>query len=60
MKPMKLSEIARAVGGTLVGGKAETEITAVCTDSRKITKGCLFVPLVGEKFDGHDFTEGLF
>lgn len=60
MKPMKLSEIARAVGGTLVGGKAETEITEVCTDSRKITKGCLFVPLVGEKFDGHDYIEKAF
>lgn len=30
-------------------------IEGVVTDSRKIDSGCLFVPLVGEKFDGHDF-----
>lgn len=34
---------------------ADIEIAGVVTDSRKITPGCLFVPLVGEKFDGHDY-----
>lgn len=29
--------------------------TVLSTDSRKISKGCLFVALAGEKFDGHDF-----
>ena len=33
------------------------EFTAVTTDSRKITPGCLFVALAGEKFDGHDFLQ---
>ena len=27
----------------------------VCTDSRLATKGCLFVPIIGENFDGHNF-----
>lgn len=27
----------------------------VTTDSRKITSGCLFVAIPGDKFDGHDF-----
>ena len=27
----------------------------VCTDSRRLTGGALFVPLVGEHFDGHTF-----
>lgn len=30
-------------------------IQGVVTDSRQITAGCLFVPLVGERFDGHQF-----
>ena len=29
--------------------------SAVVTDSRKISKNCLFVALPGDKFDGHDF-----
>lgn len=31
--------------------------TAICTDSRKIVPGCLFVAIVGEKFDGHQFMD---
>ncbi|MDH6370058.1 UDP-N-acetylmuramoyl-tripeptide--D-alanyl-D-alanine ligase [Paenibacillus sp. PastF-3] len=30
-------------------------VTGVVTDSRKITTGCLFVPLTGDKFDGHHY-----
>ena len=32
-------------------------IGKVSTDSRRIEKGNFFVPLVGKKFDGHDFLE---
>ena len=27
----------------------------VCTDSRKLTKGSLYIPLQGDNFDGHNF-----
>jgi UDP-N-acetylmuramoyl-tripeptide--D-alanyl-D-alanine ligase len=30
-------------------------IGAICTDSRQLAPGQLFVPLVGERFDGHRF-----
>lgn len=33
------------------------DVTGVSTDSRKIPAGCLFIPLVGEKFDGHNFID---
>ena len=33
----------------------DTEIEKVITDSRKIEQGALFVAIVGEKFDGHNF-----
>ena len=33
----------------------DVEITAVSTDSRKIEAGCLYVPIVGARVDGHSF-----
>ncbi|MGY0692294.1 UDP-N-acetylmuramoyl-tripeptide--D-alanyl-D-alanine ligase [Virgibacillus sp. FSP13] len=35
-------------------------IDAVITDSRKETKNALFVPLVGDNFDGHDYVKQAF
>ena len=53
-----LHEIATMSGGTLATTEfIDTPIQGVTTDSRQITKGCLFVPLVGERFDGHDYAE---
>ena len=38
-------------------GEAEGDVTlcAVSTDSRRIPQEALFLPLAGERFDGHDF-----
>ena len=33
----------------------EQSLGPVCTDSRRLTAGALFIPLVGEHFDGHAF-----
>ena len=58
MQPMTIPEIVSAVDGTWLDPREETApITAVCTDSRKIAPGCLFLPWVGERFDGHDFID---
>ena len=58
MQPMTIQEIAAAVEGVWWNPREEMPaVTAVCTDSRKITPGCLFLPWVGEKFDGHDFID---
>ena len=54
MIPCKVTDIYRAVGGTLVQSGADA-ITGVTTDSRNVTAGDLFVPLVGERFDGHTY-----
>ena len=43
--------------GTVV--PPEQAIGPVCTDSRRLTPGSFFVPLVGERFDGHFFLEQL-
>jgi len=49
-----VAEIAAATGGR-VTGSGEGSVTAVSTDSRSVVPGELFVPLRGERFDGHDF-----
>ena len=49
-----LNEICAAVNGTLLQN-TELPIDAVTTDSRRAGPGELFIPLVGERFDGHDF-----
>lgn len=58
MQPMTVQDIASAVSGIWWNPCENVpEVTAVCTDSRKLTPGCLFIPWVGEKFDGHDFID---
>ena len=54
MEKITAAEIAGATGGILSG---TGEITAVSTDSRSIGPGSLFVPLVGERFDGHAYID---
>ena len=47
--------------GTPEGGTFEpdTALGRVCTDSRQLQVGDFFVPLVGERFDGHHFLDQL-
>ncbi len=52
-------EIARACGGELVCDK-NIRINDITTDSRKAKSGSLFIALVGERFDGHDFIGSVF
>lgn len=54
MEVLKLSEIARACNGAF---SQEGEINAVCIDTRKITRGCLFICIKGERFDAHRFAD---
>lgn len=54
-----LSQVAAWSGATLAGGSAaaEAEIAGVSTDSRSIAAGQLFVPLAGDRFDGHIYID---
>ncbi len=58
MEPMTVGQIAAAVDGVWLNPRENApEVAAVCTDSRELTPGCLFLPWVGERFDGHDFID---
>ena len=59
---LTINEILTATDGILLGKKnvsCET-VTSVSTDSKKIKKGALFVPLHGEKVDSHKFISEAF
>ena len=49
----RLAEVAAALGAELRGG--DVCFTGVSTDSRGVGPGELFVALVGDRFDGHEF-----
>lgn len=53
MQNLSVSDIISATGGTLVSGSDEEIIHNITIDSRKADKNVLFVPLKGEKADGH-------
>lgn len=59
MEALRIDEICKATRGTLLGemDNSEATVSSVETDSRSIREGGLFIPLVGENFDGHDFVE---
>jgi UDP-N-acetylmuramoyl-tripeptide--D-alanyl-D-alanine ligase len=50
---MTLAQTATALGAEMSG--ADVSWHEVCTDSRTLKRGDLFVALRGERFDGHDF-----
>ena len=54
MTPCTVREICAAVNGVLLQG-SDAAVTQVSTDSRSVPAGALFVPLVGERFDGHAY-----
>ena len=57
METITLKQLLEAVDGRLLGPLTalDTPITQVETDSRSIHPGALFIPLVGERFDGHAY-----
>jgi UDP-N-acetylmuramoyl-L-alanyl-D-glutamate--2,6-diaminopimelate ligase len=50
---MRLTELSRAVGGTVLGG--DPEITGISHDSRRVRPGELFVAIPGARADGARF-----
>ena len=55
MDATSLNTLAQWAEGNLAGGDPSRTVTRVCTDSRQLVPGDLFVALRGENFDGHGF-----
>jgi len=54
--PVLMAEdVLAATGGRLLRGGPAAVFHGITTDSRTMVPGNLFIPLVGETFDGHDF-----
>ena len=54
---MKLIQLMEQLTYECVQGGMDKDITEVVYDSRKVTKGCLFLCIIGANFDGHQAAE---
>ena len=52
---MRLDRIIRDSGASMPAAGTNPEITAVCSDSRKVVPGALFIAVKGFASDGHDY-----
>lgn len=60
MKNVAVKDIVKACSGELLYGKGETQVEHVSFDSREQKEHMLFVPLAGERTDGHQFIASAF
>ncbi len=62
MKGISIRNITKVCQGKYFGPKEllDIEISSIYTDSRRIEKDSLFIPIKGERVDGHDFIENVF
>lgn len=62
MKPIFIEDIIKAVNGC-INNNINTDhifIKNISTDTRNIKEGDLFIPIIGENFDGHNFIDVAF
>lgn len=57
MKPITVKEILNVTDGELLAGNEDIVICGATTNSRQIKENDLFVPIIGERVDGHLFIE---
>ena len=62
MPNMTLRNITEACGGTYVGSQEHLldVVEGVVIDSRQVKRGFLYIPIKGEKVDGHEFIPDVF
>lgn len=58
METIRLKEVAEAISGEILIIGATEEFSNVTIDSRKVSKGDIFIAIKGENFDGHKFVRG--
>ena len=60
MENICVKDIADAVGGRILCGDPSAKVDNISTDSRVMRGNDLFIPIIGEKNDGHKFIERAF
>ncbi|MDP2842897.1 MAG: UDP-N-acetylmuramoyl-tripeptide--D-alanyl-D-alanine ligase, partial [Acetobacterium sp.] len=60
MESISIDEILHITRGELLQGKRSMAITNVAIDSRKIKNNDLYVPIIGETNNGHDYISQAF
>ena len=50
-------QLLSRISYTVIKGDDDTTVSEVVYDSRKITKGCMFICIEGANFDGHTFAK---
>ena len=56
---MTLNNLLKSIRYLKITGSAETEVTSIQYDSRKVEPGSIFVALKGIEADGHHFIDGV-
>ena len=54
---MQLDDLLKNLTFTCTHGTLNREVSAVCYDSRRVEKDCLFICIVGNNFDGHSVVD---
>jgi UDP-N-acetylmuramoyl-L-alanyl-D-glutamate--2,6-diaminopimelate ligase len=52
---MILDKVIRNSGAEIVYGNSRVEVSSICSDSRKVSAGAMFVAVKGFASDGHDY-----
>lgn len=60
MKNYTARQLNEMIGGTLLNGNEENVVCGVSTNSREGNSDTLFVPIIGERVDAHDFIKGAY
>lgn len=62
MKNINIETVTRVCKGRYIGPEElkNREVSSIWTDSRSVEKNSLFIPIVGERVDGHNFIEQVF
>lgn len=55
-----VGKLAEATSGTIAFGRREGRVSRLCTDTRALRPGDVFVALKGERFDGEEFIGAAF
>ena len=55
MEHVLIRDLVEATGGKLLCGNPEASVAKIKLDSRQVEPGDLFVPIIGERVDGHKF-----